>query len=323
MSLKQLLPPNIHEVLDRAGICTVKQIVILSNWDIKKATNLSVDDILLLKNIVTDSICPISTPGNDLKRVNQKKLAIPTGCIGIDNQLNGGLQRGTITEVFGESASGKTQLALQITLTNWAHGCVYICTEDIFPIKRFEEMKMNLPQFNPKIDYGKNVFVEHIIEAKDLLSCASIRLPKLLVQNALSLIVIDSIAAPFRCESTNYVKRAEDLREIATVLTILAQEFNLAILCINQVRASFEDSSTVLPCLGLAWSNMVTTRLMLKKTLKTFDAKQLLNTKNKLVTCTHVTFIRELFAVFAPHIPNTMSQFVITSSGIQSIPTNL
>ncbi|KAJ8714076.1 hypothetical protein PYW08_007696 [Mythimna loreyi] len=287
MSLKHLLPPNIYEVIDRAGISTVKQIVILSIWDIKKSTNLCVDDILLLKNIVTNNICPISTSGNDLKSVNNNLLKISTGCSSIDNQLNGGLLKGTITEVYGESASGKTQLALQITLTNWAHGCVYICTEDVFPSKRFEEMKMNLPQFDPKIDYGKNIYVEHITEAKDLMSCISIRSPKLLAQNDLSLIVIDSIAAPFRCESTNYVKRAEDLREIATVLTTLAQQFNLAVLCINQVTASFEDASSVLPSLGLAWSNMVTTRLWLKKTLKTFDAIQLLKTKNQLDASDH------------------------------------
>lgn len=319
-TLKHLLPPNIYEVLDTAGISTVKQIIILSIWDIKKLTNLCVNDILLLKNTVTENICPISTTGNDLKNIDTNKLSVSTGCTGIDNLLYGGLQKGTITEVFGESASGKTQLALQVTLNNWAKGCVYICTEDIFPTKRFEEMKMNLPQFNPKTDYGKNVFVEHITEANDLLSCVRIRLPKLLAQHDLSLIVIDSIAAPFRCESTNYVKRAEDLREIATILIALAQEFNLAVLCINQVTASFEDSSSVLPSLGLAWANMVTIRLMIKKTLKTFDPNQLPGTRNQQVTCKHETFIRELLVVFAPHLPNTMTQFVITSKGIQSIP---
>ena len=319
MTLKQLLPPNIYEVIDTAGISTVKEIIILSIWDIKKSTNLCVNDILLLKSIVTANTCPITATGHDLKNINHNKLTISTGCMNIDSLLNGGIQKGTITEVFGESASGKTQLALQVTLKNWAEGCVYICTEDIFPTKRFEEMKINLPQFNSKIDYGQKVFVEHITEAKDLLSCIRIRLPKLLEQHSLSLIVIDSIAAPFRCESTNYVKRAEDLREIATVLTTLAQQFNLAVLCINQVTASFEDSSNVLPSLGLAWSNMVTTRLMIKKTLKTFDARQLPETRNQLVTCKHETFIRELLVVFAPHLANSMIQFIITANGIQGI----
>lgn len=319
LTLKQLLPPNIYEVIDRAGICTVKQIIILSIWDIKKNTNLCIDDILLLKNIVSDYISPISTTANVLKKTNINELQVSTGCIDIDNLLNGGLQKGTITEIFGESASGKTQLALQLSLQNWDHGCVYICTEDIFPTKRFEEMKRNLPQFNSKIDYGKNIYVEHITEAKDLLSCISVRLPKLLQQCDLSLIVIDSIAAPFRCESTNYVKRAEDLREIAIELTTLAQEFNLAILCINQATASFEDSSNVLPSLGLAWSNMVTTRLMLKKTSKLYDAKQVLKPTNQLVSCKHEIYIRELLVVFAPHLPHSKVEFVITTSGIQSV----
>nr|XP_021186357.2 DNA repair protein XRCC3 [Helicoverpa armigera] len=319
MILKHLLPPNIYEVIDRAGISTVRQIIILSIWDIKKCTNLSTDDVFLLKNIVADHLCPTSSTANDLKINNTIDLRLSTGCLAMDNMLKGGLQKGTITEVFGESASGKTQLALQITLNNWNSGCVFICTEDLFPTKRYEELKIHHPDFDSKIDYGKNVFVEHITEGKDLLSCVRVRLRKLLDQHDLSLIVIDSIAAPFRCESTNYVKRAEELREIAIQLTTLAKEYNLAILCINQVTASFEENTNVLPSLGLAWSNMVTTRLMLKKTLELCDTVNLSKRNPQQTTLKHETYIRELHVVFAPHLPNAMIHFIITSSGIQSL----
>ena len=141
------------------------------------------------------------------------------------------------------------------------------------------------------------------------------RLPKVLTQHKVSLIVIDSVAAPFRCEITNYVKRAEDLREMAISLTMVAQEYNLAILCINQVTASFEDSDHVLPSLGLAWSNMVTTRLMIKKTMKIIDYKS----SDQLLSCKHDIYVRELFVVFSSDLPNTSIEFVITSSGIHSI----
>ncbi|CAH0690235.1 unnamed protein product [Spodoptera exigua] len=297
MHLRNLLPSNLYDVVDRAGISTERQIILLSIWDIKKCTNLSLDDILLLKNIVTEYISPAVYTGNEeLKKFNCTKLGVTTGCAGIDHLLAGGLRRGTLTEVYGESASGKTQLGLQVTLTNWAQGCVYICTEDLFPTKRFEQMKMSLPQFDSRIDYGKNIFVEHITEASFLLSCLRVRLPKLLEQHKLALIVIDSVAAPFRCESNNYVKRAEDLREVAILLTSMAQKFNLAILCINQVTTSFEDSSSVFPALGLAWSNMVTTRLMLKKTSNILDDKSLAKLSNQQITCNYETYVRELQA---------------------------
>lgn len=319
MALNTILPPKMFEVLDRAGLSTAKQIVTLSVWDIKKSTNLSNEDIILLKNMVALNVSPPIVTGKTLKKTQSETLKICTGCKNLDNLLNGGLRKGTITEVFGESGCGKTQLALHTTLYNWIGGCVYICTEDLFPTKRFEEIKRNLLSYDPKIDYGKQIFVEHITEAKDLLSCIRVRLPKLLEQHKLSFIVIDSVTAPFRCESTNYIRRAEDLREIAMLLTLLAQEYNLAVLCINQVTASFEDSDNVLPSLGLAWSNMVTTRLMIKKTTKIVDALSLPKHKHHLLTYNHTIYVRELIIVFAPDLPKASTEFIITSKGLQSL----
>ncbi|XP_075982704.1 X-ray repair cross complementing protein spindle B [Anticarsia gemmatalis] len=311
MSLNSLLPLGILEALDKAGIATVKQILILSVWDIKKYTNLSIDDINVVKNIVSDSLCPQIVTADCLKKEDSLlHTRIHTGCTAIDEVLKGGLRRGTITEIYGESGSGKTQLALQIVLNNWAKGSVYICTEDLFPTKRFEEMKTHLPMFDPvNVDYGKNIFVEHITETNDLLACISVRLPKLLEKTELSIVVIDSIAAPFRCESVNYIKRAEELREIAISLTAVAQKYSIAILCINQVTASFNETANVLPSLGLAWSNMVTTRIMIKKLMKTVDSDDTSATN----------YVREFSIMFAPDLPNAMVEFYINACGIQTL----
>jgi len=37
---------------------------------------------------------------------------VPTGCQPIDDLLGGGFERGTVTQVYGEPAAGKTNLAL-------------------------------------------------------------------------------------------------------------------------------------------------------------------------------------------------------------------
>ncbi|CAB3231406.1 unnamed protein product [Arctia plantaginis] len=296
-------------MLDRGGISTKKQIITLSVWDIKKYTNLSINDILFVKNIVSNSVCPNVVTGSILKSENScGHTHVSTGCNVIDGVLKGGFRRGTLTEIYGESGCGKTQLSLQVALNNWRDGCLFICTEDLFPVKRFEELKRALPTFDSDIDYGKNVFVEHITEASELLACIRLRLPKLLVKHKLSIVIIDSIAAPFRCESTNYIKRAEELREIAIILTEIAQKHNLAILCINQVTASFDESNTLLPSLGLAWSNMISTRIMIKKTMTVIDKKN-----------QHNCYMRELLVMFAPDLSNMVTEFVITSRGIQPI----
>ncbi|KAL9938871.1 hypothetical protein V8E36_002590 [Tilletia maclaganii] len=49
-------------------------------------------------------------------QIARSRVWLSTGDSGLDRILGGGLRRGTITEVVGESSSGKTQLALQIAV---------------------------------------------------------------------------------------------------------------------------------------------------------------------------------------------------------------
>ncbi len=41
---------------------------------------------------------------------------ITTGCPSIDQLLNGGIEIGTITQIYGESSSGKTNFCLQVSI---------------------------------------------------------------------------------------------------------------------------------------------------------------------------------------------------------------
>lgn len=317
--LRNLLPPKIFEVVERAGISTFRQIMVMSVWDIKKLTNLRTDDITFLKNVAADYICPISVACDKFPKENE--LRVKTGCMEIDDLLNGGFRRGTLTEIYGESGSGKTLLAIQAAAHNSSAGCVFICTEDRFPVKRFAQMNHDLPNSSSHHDYGKNVYIEHITEAQNLLSCVRVSLPKLLEKCKPALIVIDSVAAPFRSEYSNYVQRAEDLRDLAISLISLAQKYNLAVLCINQVTASFDGTDNVLPTLGLAWSNMVSMRLCLKKTNQTIHIRHLpLESKEqeKFQSTEQATVVRKLSVIFSPDVCNSFVKFIITSRGIQS-----
>lgn len=315
--LRNVLPPRIFDVIERAGIATYKQILVLSVWDIKKLTNLRTDDIMFVKNVAAEDICPLTVTCDNL--TNEKEQRVRTGCMEIDELLKGGFRRGTLTEIYGESGSGKTQVVIQATAYNSAAGAVFICTENPFPVNRFEQMKHDLPNSSPIHDYGKNVFVEHITEAQDLLSCVRVRLPKLLEKYKPVLIVVDSIAAPFRSEYSNYVQRAEDLRELALSLISLAQKYNFAVVCINQVTASFNDTDNVIPALGLAWSNLVNTRLWLQKTNQTIHISLPLQDKETFESTEQSIMVRKLNVIFSPHLPNSSTKFIITSTGIQTV----
>src|SRR6266480_1359569 len=67
---------------------------------------------------------------------------LSTGSSGLDRLTGGGYQEGRITEVFGPSNSGKTQLAIQATVMAAALGwkSVYVDTESTFRPERLVQM---------------------------------------------------------------------------------------------------------------------------------------------------------------------------------------
>ncbi len=75
----------------------------------------------------------------------EKVSAFPffsTGSTEIDRLLGGGFRAGRLTELFGRSNSGKTQLAMQTALMAAKQGtkCLYVDTEGSFRPERLEEM---------------------------------------------------------------------------------------------------------------------------------------------------------------------------------------
>ncbi len=67
---------------------------------------------------------------------------LSTGSDTLDSLLGGGLEEARITEVFGASNSGKTQLAIQATVMAAARGwrSVYVDTEATFRPERLEQI---------------------------------------------------------------------------------------------------------------------------------------------------------------------------------------
>ena len=67
---------------------------------------------------------------------------LSTGSSGLDALLGGGYEQGKITEVFGPSNSGKTQLAIQATVMAASMGwkSVYVDTESTFRPERVVQM---------------------------------------------------------------------------------------------------------------------------------------------------------------------------------------
>lgn len=93
----------------------------------------------------------------------------------------------------------------------------------------------------------------------------------------IKLIVVDSLAFPFRAadpSTTDYGERTRQLNRLATHMHDLAARYNLAVVTINQMTtkvtfssssssSSFDETSRLVPALGESWAHAVTTRILL------------------------------------------------------------
>jgi DNA repair protein RadB len=78
---------------------------------------------------------------NDRDERVSESAPVPTGCAPIDDLLGGGFERGTVTQVYGPPAAGKTNLALSAAVGVAAAGdtAAYVDTEGL-SLDRFRQL---------------------------------------------------------------------------------------------------------------------------------------------------------------------------------------
>ena len=173
-------------------------------------------------------------------------VCLSTGSVELDKTLEGGIETGSITEVFGEFRTGKTQICHTLCITcqlpvtdGGAEGkAIYIDTEGSFRPARLQAIAERFG-LDPTIAL-ENVAVarahnsEHQME---LLTMAA----GIMSQDRYALLVVDSATALYR---TDYMGRGElserqmQMGQFLRQLTRLAEEFGIAVLITNQVVAN-------------------------------------------------------------------------------------
>ena len=218
----------------------------------------------------------------DLLEEYKKKRKLTTGSQNLDEILAGGISTGSITEIIGEYASGKSQLTFQLCVNaqlpyelGGLEGSVYfIDTEGTFSAKRVFEIAYAKSQENPdliipekileNIHIGRAYNAEHqmnLIQESD----------NFIVEKKIKLIIIDSIAAHFRTEyigKDSLAARAQALMRHAAILYRFADSYDLVVITTNQVLASVDKyigGQGTEPALGFAWGHRPQTRIFLRK----------------------------------------------------------
>lgn len=204
---------------------------------------------------------------------------ISTGSTELDKLLHGGIESGSITEVFGEFRSGKTQLchtlavSCQLPVERGGAGgkCMYIDTEGTFRTERLkpiaERLNLDPDAVMDNISYARAYNSDHqnnlLIHAAAMMS-----------EEKYAILIVDSATALYR---TDYSGRGElgarqiHLARFLRCLINLAETYKIAVVISNQVVASVDGAAAMFnadpkkPIGGNIIAHASTTRLYFRK----------------------------------------------------------
>jgi len=211
-----------------------------------------------------------------LNKLREDTIKITTGSRELDRLLEGGIETGSLTELFGEFRTGKTQLChtlcvtcqLAIKMSGGEGKALYIDTEGTFRPERLvpiaERFGLNPEDVLSNVACARAYNVDH--QSQLLLQASA-----MMSESRFAVIIVDSATALYR---TDFVGRGElanrqvHLARFLRSLQRIADEFGCAIVMTNQVVATV-DSSPYAPALKPIGGNIMahasTTRLFFRK----------------------------------------------------------
>ena len=185
---------------------------------------------------------------------------LPVGCQSLDLLLGGGFESGIITELYGESGSGKSNIVLQLAVAAVTRGLkvIFIDTEG-FSAERFKQIAgPGAAEMAKKI-----IIFEHMSLEQQAMA---IREASKIVSRDVGLVVLDSATSLYRM-----LLEAEDSRPARRALTVqlselqeIARRHSIPVVITNQVYTDIE-SNTLRPLGGTYLEHMCKAIVLLEK----------------------------------------------------------
>ncbi|MEM2913803.1 MAG: DNA repair and recombination protein RadA [Candidatus Bathyarchaeia archaeon] len=222
-----------------------------------------------------DSLALTFVRADELLKMRQNVLRLTTGSKSLDELTGGGLETQSITEFYGEYGVGKSILCHQLSVNvqlpiekgGLSGGALYIDTEQTFRPEWITRMANHLgldpEQVAKNIVYSEAYNSDHqilILEKAD----------RVIKENNIRLIIIDSLTAHFRSEYLGremLAERQQKLNKHMHKLIRLARVFNTVALVTNQVMAKPDQffAIAVEPVGGHVVAHTSHTRIFLRK----------------------------------------------------------
>ncbi|MBI4894332.1 MAG: DNA repair and recombination protein RadA [Candidatus Aenigmarchaeota archaeon] len=211
-------------------------------------------------------------------KVLERKLAshkITTGSKTLDKLLGGGVETQAITEVYGQFASGKSQLGFTLCVNvqqpiekgGLGKNVLFIDTENTFAPSRIVQIAKHNKMDPEKV--LKNIFVARAYNTEHQMLLAE-KANEMIEEKNIGLIVVDSLTSHFRSDFVGrgeLAPRQQKLNKHLHLLQKLADAHNAAVYVTNQVMARpdilFGDPTA--PVGGHVLAHQATYRLYFRK----------------------------------------------------------
>ncbi|KAL1742810.1 P-loop containing nucleoside triphosphate hydrolase protein, partial [Schizophyllum fasciatum] len=239
---------------------TVADLILSSNESIVKRCKLTPIEVADLMDTVCRDYVPDVVP---LSELAQRTARFTTGDSQLDDALGGGICTGMLWEFVGESAAGKTQVGLQLSLSvqlpvekrGLGGSCCYIKTSAQLPTGRLQQISQERPVLSSDDCSLDDVHTMSIPTIPGLLNVLTTTLPMFVqevnanhARKPVKLLVIDALGELFhvaeRTTSITLVERARHLTEISALLHAIASAHEIAVVVLNEVIEAIDRPHT-------------------------------------------------------------------------------
>lgn len=252
----QKIDPEYIRRLKQEGFHSIENLALGSPVDIAKLLNIDIDEAVSICNKAAIELEErgIISRGSLMEHTDlsgsNNRLYINTGSQELDELFGGkGIETKAITQFYGPSATGKTQLChtlcVAVQQLQADYKTIYIDTEGTFRTERIAEIAKARGLDPNRV--LQNVRCIQPLNSARLESILQQDLPLQLAQeNDIKLIVIDSIINPYRAEYSGrgiLSQRQSRLSKIMHHLQNIARVFDVAVVITNQIHTSVDGYS--------------------------------------------------------------------------------
>ncbi|AEB94120.1 MAG: DNA repair and recombination protein RadA [Metallosphaera sp.] len=232
--------------LNESGYSSLESIAVASPQDLSTVAGIPLATAQRIIKEARDALDIRFKTALEIEQERASVKKITTGSQALDGLLGGGIETRTMTELFGEFGSGKTQICHQVSVNvqlpsekgGLSGKALYIDTEGTFRTERIKAMASALG-LDPK-EVLQNIMSIRAINTDHQIAIVEELQDIISKDNTIKLVVVDSITSHFRAEYSgreNLAVRQQKLNRHLHQLVRLAEIYDLAVIVTNQVMA--------------------------------------------------------------------------------------